>query len=519
MHRHEHWLYMALFRPEERVQAAALARLAYTNPFLPDRIADERAVLGDAFVDAEPVWTLRAGRQVHNANVERLAAIAARLVTATRARLVDGVRPSAEDLRLFEDVALYVLYDRYEDGLWHLIVDGGGQKRVAIWDGFRRDAEHLFAIPDVELAARRDLPRVFAGFFQVRRAFHHIFWNIIGGSMPAARLRAAVWESIFTHDVRRYRRALVDRMGDMTTLIVGASGTGKELVARAIALSRHVPFDPQSARFATSDEDVFHPLNLSALSPTLIESELFGHRRGSFTGAGADRVGWLEQCSALGTVFLDEIGDVDPSIQVKLLRVLQTRSFERLGETKSRRFRGKIVAATNRDLPSEMAAGRFRQDFYYRLCADVIETPTLAAQLRDAREELAHLVLFLAERVVGEEEADALTNEVVAWIERHLGPSYSWPGNVRELEQCVRNVLIHREYRPALRVSTDSRDELLAAIGRGTLTADQLLTRYCTLVYADTGSYQETARRLGLDRRTVRAKVDPEQAGSLRRAR
>src|SRR5882724_11581996 len=134
MHRHEHWLYMALFRPEERVQAAALARLAYSNPFLPDRIADER-----------------------------LAAIAARLVTATRARLVDGVRPSAEDLRLFEDVALYVLYDRCEDGLWHLIVDGGAQKRVAIWDGFRRDAEHLFAIPDVELAARRDLPRVFAG--------------------------------------------------------------------------------------------------------------------------------------------------------------------------------------------------------------------------------------------------------------------------------------------------------------------------------------------------------------------
>jgi hypothetical protein len=200
-----------------------------------------------------------------------------------RTRLLDGARSSIQDLRLFEDAALYVLYNRYADDLWRLIAEGA-QKRVAMWDGFRRDAEHLLALPGLDVASRRDLPQAFAGFFQVRRAFHHIFSNIVGGSMPAARLRAAVWESIFTHDVRRYRRALVDRMGDMTTLIVGPSGTGKELVARAIALSRHVPFDPESARFQAFDDGVFHPLNLSALSPTLIESELFGHRRGSFHG-------------------------------------------------------------------------------------------------------------------------------------------------------------------------------------------------------------------------------------------
>src|SRR5439155_14349722 len=122
--------------------------------------------------------------------------------------------------------------------------------------------------------------------------------------------------------------------------------------------------------------------------PTLIETELFGHRKGAFTGAVADRPGWLEVCPPFGTVFLDEIAETQAAIQVKLLRVVQTRTFQRVGETQDRPFRGKIVAATNRDLAAEMQAGRFRPDLYYRLCSNVIETPSLAAQLREAPDEL-----------------------------------------------------------------------------------------------------------------------------------
>src|SRR5262249_20140703 len=162
---------------------------------------------------------------------------------------------------------------------------------------------------------------------QVRRAFHFIYRNILGESAPAVRLRAAVWESIFTRDIRRYRRSLFRRMGDVATLIVGPSGTGKELVARAIGLARYIPFDPDREAFVEDYAGAFYSLNPSALSPTLIESELFGHRRGAFTGAVEDRIGWLEACRPLGTVFLDEIGELDPAIQVKLLRVLQTREF------------------------------------------------------------------------------------------------------------------------------------------------------------------------------------------------
>jgi transcriptional regulator with GAF, ATPase, and Fis domain len=187
-------------------------------------------------------------------------------------------------------------------------------------------------------------------------------------------------------------------------------------------------------------------MNLSALAPTLIESELFGHRRGAFTGALADRKGFFAICPALGTVFLDEIGDLDPAIQVKLLRVLQTREFQSLGETKTQKFEGKIVAATHRDL-AEMRAGRFREDLYYRLCSDLITTPTLREQLADAPHDLEELVRFVARRIVGQEEADPVTSEVLHWIQSHLGPDYGWPGNFRELEQCVQHPR-PQEYRP-----------------------------------------------------------------------
>ena len=189
--------------------------------------------------------------------------------------------------------------------------------------------------------------------------------------MPAARLRAAIWQSIFTHDMRRYRRTLYARMGDFPTLITGPSGTGKELAARAIAQSRYVPFDDRRLSFA--NEGGFFPINISALSPMLIESELFGHRRGAFTGAIADRKGWLETCPGAvapcsSTSFLERI--LDPAIQVKLLRVIETRTFHPVGDTAGRQFRGKLITATNRDLAALIAKGRFREDLYYRLCSD-----------------------------------------------------------------------------------------------------------------------------------------------------
>ena len=259
--------------------------------------------------------------------------------------------------------------------------------------------------------------------------------------------------------------------------------------------------------FPGEDAAAFFPINISALSPTLVESELFGHRRGAFTGAVADRKGWLEICPDFGSVFLDELGDLDPAIQVKLLRVIETRTFHPVGDTAGRQFRGKLIAATNRDLPAAMRQGRFREDLYYRLCSDQVTTPSLAEQLADSPDLLRDLVVHMARRVAGE-EARELAAEVEAWIAANLGADYPWPGNFRELEQCVRNVLIRHNYRPAATAVGSPAEEFLRDARAGRLTADALLRRYVTLVYTETGSYEETARRLALDRRTVKSKVD-----------
>jgi hypothetical protein len=504
---------MSFLKPEERTFLKAIAGLVVCNPFLPERISLEKEALGPDFREADPVWSLKADLGADTANLQALRGKAGPLADTLCTRLKE--RPPEADLALYEDLVLFVLYYRFHMDFHRAILHGSG---FSFYREFARDAERLLKPAGRSRPPYDDPPHLFACCYQIRRAFNHIFGNLVGTSMPAAGLRAAVWQSIFTHDIRRYRRVLYNLMGDVATLVTGPTGTGKELVARAVGLSRYLPFDPKALRF--TEEAAFLPLNLSALSPALLESELFGYRRGAFTGAAQDRQGWLESCPASGAVFLDEIGEIDPAVQVKLLRVLETRRFQRLGDPAPRVFRGKVIAATHRDLEQAIAEGRFREDFYYRLCADRMTTPTLGEQLAGAEDELAHLLRFIARRLLGEtEEAGELAREAGTWIAANLGAEYSWPGNVRELEQCVRNVMIRKSYLPRRPASRTPREALIRDVGAGTLTADALLDRYCTLVYTQVGTYGEAARRLGLDRRTVKSRVDPALLESLRKER
>ena len=509
---------MSIFQPEERQLLESLGRLADCNPFVPEFIDWERSVLGAGHEPDGAVWSLRAAGVGESPAFARLGAAAEQVARRAREQLLQSRAATLEERASYARVAVFVLYQRHADLLHDLHQDPArGLRRVAGFRPFRRDLDHFLDAGRFRLTQPVDPAHLFACFYQVRRAFHLIYRHIVGASRPAARLRAAVWESIFTHDVQRYWRLLYDRMHDVTTLITGPSGTGKELVARAIGLSRYIPFDADREMFVGTLDGAFHAVNLAAMSPTLIESELFGHRKGAFTGAVQDRVGWLESCPALGTVLLDEVGEIDASIQIKLLRVLQTREFQRVGETTTREFKGKLIAATNRDLEAEMRAGRFREDLYYRLCSDLIVTPSLRDQLRDAPEELRNLVRFVCERVIGADGAPQLAGEVLECVARDLGPDYPWPGNVRELEQCVRNVLVRKQYRPpaARREPGSGADDVAAALAEGRVTARELLRRYCTTVYAGTRSYQETARRLELDRRTVKQHIDPELLARL----
>lgn len=500
-----------LFSSADRRFAAAIRRVNACNPFLPERIVAERAALGAEFKERGADWNTRPPTVEPSVNPAALTARCAEAGARARAAWPRDGRVTVEDAANYEAVVGYGMYQTYAarfDAFILAALEGRGGERVEFYPAFRAEVEKSFGLPGLaERLGPAEAPHLFATAFQIRRAFHSIFRSLVGGSAPMARLRAAIWQSVFTHNLARYRRGLHARMADFATLISGPSGTGKELVARAIALSRYVPYEPKRGGFAGDFSAGFFPLNLAALSPTLIESELFGHRRGAFTGALADRAGWMEVCPPSGAVFLDEVGEVDGSIQVKLLRVLQSRSFQPLGGTESRRFAGKIVAATNRDLPAEIRAGRFREDFYYRLCSDQLTTPTLREQLDAGGDELETLVAHIAGRLLEPEETEAFTRETLAWIEQHLGARYAWPGNFRELEQCVRNLVLRGDYRPAGSLARGGAEDWNALIESGALTAEELLRRYTRLVHGQAGTIEETARRLDLDRRTVKARL------------
>jgi len=241
------------FANDERAVVSAVAALADCNPFLPERVALERQALGDAFVDAPSVWHAEGEAAPLNPNAPRVRDLVERLGTELRGRLAAGASVGATPAELadYHGLVLYWLFQRYEDDWFALIepAESGEARhtRVSCYTRFAHDVQHFLSIvpgPPVDPA------HLFALGFQARRAFHHIFRQIFGGSLPAARLRASVWQSVFTRDGRRYRTALYDRMTDIPTLITGESGTGKELVARAITLSRYIPFEARTQSFA-----------------------------------------------------------------------------------------------------------------------------------------------------------------------------------------------------------------------------------------------------------------------------
>ena len=252
-------------------------------------------------------------------------------------------------------------------------------------------------------------------------------------------------------------------------------------------------------------------MNLSALSPTVIESELFGHVAGAFTGATSKRTGWFGRCAKHETLFLDEIGELDQNTQVKLLRMLETRRYQRLGDTKDNEFLGKLVSATNRDLAEETSVGRFRQDFYYRLCADIITTPSLRDQINDRPKDLYDLILFIAYREIGKDHAEELADKVQRWIIDELNPEYGWPGNIRELEQCVRNIMIRGTYcpMPSERKQKDGISQGLVEAYSRELTVKGLDGQYCQVLYEECDrNISKAAKIAGMDRRTFKNYLD-----------
>jgi transcriptional regulator with AAA-type ATPase domain len=511
-----------------------------TNPFHPSSRDEEAKILGLPVRDVPIAIAWHPGAQLWGPQSfynEELDERIAKLVNSLRRLLESGADASEEELERYELLSVYRLYCEFgrEMDQWIEIGVHGDSKGSGmdcprdesnrprdvktLWGEFLREHENLFQFNNRKIRTNYKPEHLFACFFVFRRAFYHIFFNITGTSKPITKLRCRVWESIVTHDLLGWMQGLHERMKDIPTLITGPSGTGKERVAEAIGRSLYIPFDKKKG-FEIDFLSAFQPVNLSALSPTLIESELFGHVEGAFNNA-RDRIGRLESCPGTGAVFLDEIGELPAEIQVKLLRVLQTRRFQRVGENKDREFGGKVIAATNRDLAAELQAGRFREDFYYRLCADHITTPSLSEQLEDSPQDLLVMVEFVCRSIVGKDKAESLAQQVVGMIQREL-KDYTWPGNFRELEQCVRSYTIRKEYHPAQpvrpriedgpsRPGCDQLDRayetLTKAMLDGNATYPEIEQQLFTLVRQGKRTDKEAALLLGCDPRTLKIRL------------
>ncbi len=469
-----------------------IAQFVFSNPF-----SEGREQLLAALVPGVPIESLRRDR-LALANV-----VTRKLERFDGGGLAKLAGFAPQDRPLLEAAFLYLAYHRFIEDLDRLI------ERQLKFDAVPRvpfAAEFLKAMGQRGFG-QEDSLRYLGFFYQLRRAFDFIVHSLVGDSPSMQRLRLQLWNNAFTHDMRNFNQRLWNRMEDFSTLILGETGTGKGNAAAAIGRSSFIPYSSTSGGFAANFTQTFVSLNLSKFPETLIESELFGHRKGAFTGAIDHHEGVFELCSEHGVLFLDEIGEVTVPVQIKLLQVLQERSFTPLGSHSAMRFKGRVIAATNRTLEELREGGRMRDDFFYRLCSDVIEVPPLRNRLREAPRELDQLVAVLIERMTGE-ASPALTDMAIDALRRHLPGEYAWPGNVRELEQAVRRILLTGRYDGDRRTGARSREEiLLASMRAASVTADDLVGRYCAMLYERNPNYSEVASRTGLDRRTVRKHV------------
>lgn len=289
---------------------------------------------------------------------------------------------------------------------------------------------------------------------------------------------------------------LIERVGPTraTVLIVGETGTGKELVAKAIH------------ELSDRSRKPFVPINCSAVPETLLESELFGHVKGSFTGAIANRRGLFEEAQG-GTLFLDEISTLSPSLQVKLLRVLQERKIQRVGGNQLVPVDFRLLAATNQDLGGAVEAGTFREDLYYRLNVFPIRVPPL----RERKGDIPLLANYFRLRFAKENEVEP--PEISPETMQRL-VDYDWPGNVRELESFVERAVIMFAGAPKLRFEAPQRDRgrperTLVDQARGDRwDLGRLEREYILQVLEDEGGHRGNAAEvLGIDRRTLYRKL------------
>ncbi|MCF6248090.1 MAG: sigma 54-interacting transcriptional regulator [Desulfobacula sp.] len=410
------------------------------------------------------------------------------------------------DKEIITVVFLFDIFHKFRDNFDLLIKNQIKAQDTSAHVPFAKDAMlmlHNKGFNDKQIA------HYFSLSYQLRRAFHFISSSLVGTGPSMKKLKKHLWYNIFTYNIGFYNEFLWNKMEDFSTLLLGETGTGKGTAAKAIGQSGYIPFDKKRQCFTQSFTRAFSSLNLSQYPETLLESELFGHTKGAFTGAVDDYQGAFDRCSPHGSILLDEIGEIPNHVQIKLLRVLQERNFSPVGTHETSRFNGRVIAATNRPKQEIIDGNIFRDDFYYRLCSDIIEVPPLRIRIKESASELDGLLDFTILKLTGT-QSDKLIRKVKRIIDRQLGKDYQWPGNVRELEQCVRSVLLRRNYRGKYvkKIKPVSvAEQLSQGITDQSISVAELVSGYCNLLYKSLGTYEKVAKQTGLDRRTIKKHI------------
>jgi Nif-specific regulatory protein len=405
-------------------------------------------------------------------------------------------RIEGQILRLFgdlaggEDISGFILLAKGEAALSALAKERGADAKLverACREGAIDGAVPLFVHGAIEGMIAVDLPnQMLAALATLASAALESVRDIETLQVRNALLEERVESGILgvSPSIQRLLQ-MVDRLAplDTTVLVLGESGTGKELVARAL----HAKSPRRQAPFVA--------INCAALTPSLLESELFGHEKGAFTDAATQKKGKLEIADG-GTVFLDEVGELAAELQAKLLRVLQQREFERVGGTKTLRLDVRLIAATNRDLLAEVRRGAFREDLFHRLNVIAVRTPPL----RERREDIVLLARHFVSRAAARcgRRVDGISPEA-----EHCLAAYPWPGNVRELENAIERAVVLGESSQIL--PEDLPESVLEAA-----PAPDISSAYQTSVGGakreailraweeSGGDYKAAARRLGL---------------------
>jgi DNA-binding NtrC family response regulator len=506
-----------LFSPIQLAFAAPAACLYGVSPFDPGCDLLVKEALGSSY---------ETGKGAAEKNRARMTQWLDEAVTVAADALKHGALATPAELDVYQGLALYALAVEFGPMLQPHIE--ANEVEVPFWDEFEKRRLKYFKHAPVVVPGPEHMLSILD---QMRRARHFAETKILGASRLAQAARAAIYRANLPSDLHAYAEGMYLRIDALPVLITGEPGSGKDLAAECIGWSRYRPFDKNARRFVAKYDADYHARSLCEFPRDLIERELFGHKKGAFTGADADAPGFFALARRHGTLFLDEASQIPLHVQAKLLRPLQNRVYFPLGGTTPVPIQGRLLFASNKDLESMCREGTFHADLHERMNGLHVHMPPLRAE--EPEEIEARVRTLVAAQIRRPDKVEWWTAQVMASIPK----GHPWRGNMRELVHYVERFLHNghaggaagpapevgvaaaaasaapapaTEGRVVSSAAVSSEERLWQMARAGELPAEEVMTVLVTRAAVNNdGNKAETARKLGIDKRTVARHIDP----------